>query len=361
MNMNQKYSTSFAAGLISRQRGLSLVELMIALALSMILVLAVGEVYVASRQTYRTQDALSRLQENARYAVETMSYDMRMAGQVGCSFDTTKDVNVLNTAAFGDLFGESLKGFEKGGSAAAPFTASLAMGDAVQLFRASESPYLVKDHDQAASTFNFASTTDIVKDDILVVTDCSHAAVFQASGPATAGTTVVHAAGGTSPGNCSAKLGPKPSDSDPCTATMDYVTPSGPGFPPGSRILRVMSKLYYIASNPAGEPALYRQTISKGLMVTEEIVEGVEDMQIQYGVDTSADKSADNYVDAGGVADWSQVVSMRVSLLMRTAENNVVTEPQTYKFPASATSGTTATDRRIRQVFTSTIGTRSRL
>lgn len=355
MNMNQKYSTSFAAGLTSRQRGLSLVELMIALALSMIIVLAVGEVYVGSRQTYRTQDALSRLQENARYAVETMGYDLRMAGQVGCSFDTTKVANVLNTPAYGDLFGDSMKGYEKGGSAAAPFTASLSMGDAVQLFRASESPYLVQSHDAGASTFNFASTTDIVKDDILVVTDCDTAAVFQASGPATAGTTAVHATGGTSPGNCSANLGPKPLITDPCTSVTAKT------FPKGTRILRVMSKLYYIASNPAGEPALYRQTVSKGLINTEELVEGVEDMQIQYGVDTTADKSADNYVDAGAVADWSQVVSMRVSLLMRTAEDNVVTEPQTYKFPASATSSTTAADRRIRQVFTSTIGTRSRL
>lgn len=353
--MKQVSLHSFFALTSGRQKGFSLVELMIALALSMLLVLAVGEVYVASKQTYRTQDALSRLQENARYAIETMGYDLRMAGQVGCSFDTTKVVNVLNTAAYGDLFGDSLRGYDEGGSVAAPFSAALSKGDAVVMFRASESPYLVQSHNAATSTFTFASTTDIVKDDILVVTDCDTAAVFQASGPATAGTTAVHAAGGTGPGNCSGNLGPKPALTDPCTAVTVKT------FPKGTRVLRVMSKLYYLATNPAGEPALYRQTISKGLLVTEELVEGVEDMQIQYGVDTTGDKSTDNYVDAGGVADWSQVVSLRVSLLMRSAENNVVTEPQKYRFPASATSDTTAPDRRIRHVFTSTIGTRSRL
>lgn len=342
--------------LVSRQQnGLSLVELMIALALGMIIVLAVGEVYVGSRQTYRTQDALSRLQENARYAVETISYDLRMAGQVGCSFDETKVVNVLNTPAYGNLFGEALKGYDEGGAVAAPYSASLARGDAVQIFRASESPYLVQSHNAATSTFSFANTTDIIKDDILIATDCDTAAVFQASDPATAGTTVVHAVGGSAPGNCSANLGPKPALTDPCTAVTAKT------FPKGTRILRVMSKLYYLANNPAGQPSLYRQTIVKGLLVTEELVEGVEDMQIQYGLDTSGDKSADGYADAGGVVDWNQVVSVRISLLMRSAENNVVTEPQKYRFPASATSLTTATDGRVRHVFTSTIGTRSRL
>lgn len=344
----------------SRNCGVSLIELMIALVLGMVVLLAVGEVYVGSRQTYRTQDALSRLQENARYAIETLSYDIRMAGQVGCSVDLTQSVNELNVVTYGDLLGTTLRGYDKGATVAAPFTASLAKADAIQIFRADAgNETLVQSHNAATSTFTFPVATPFSKGDILVVTDCSTAGIFQASNPASAGTTLEHkTGGGLTPGNCSNNLGPKPAVGDPCTAATVKA------FPAGSKVMPLEATLYYIANNPAGQPSLYRQRLVKGAPVTEELVEGVEDMQIQYGLDTTGDKSVDSYVNATGVTYWGppptlpQVVSIRISLLMRTTEDNVANENQTYTFNGVAT---TAADRRIRQVFTSTIGARVRI
>ena len=48
----------------------------------------------------------------------------------------------------------------------------------------------------------------------------------------------------------------------------------------------------------------------------EELAEGIEDMQITYGVDTNNDKAVDQYVTANAVADWATVLSVRISLLL---------------------------------------------
>lgn len=62
------------------QRGLTLVEILVALTISAFLIAGVIQLFVGSKQTYRGQDALSRIQENGRFALDTMARDIRMAG-----------------------------------------------------------------------------------------------------------------------------------------------------------------------------------------------------------------------------------------------------------------------------------------
>lgn len=337
--------------LSSRYRGLSLVELMVAMTVGLIVMLAVGEVYLSSSRTYRNQDALSRLQENARYALETLSYDIRMAGQVGCGFDKTKSVNVLDDISYGDLFTAPVLGIEEGGAIPSPFTAAPLIGDVIRISRADENETSIESHNPASATFHFAETTTIAKEDVLIVTDCETASIFQASNPASPDETLVHNSGaGVTPGNCTKFLGPKPIASGACdTATSKE-------FLPGSKIYKMLSNLYFIAANPAGEPALYRQSLVKGAPVTQELVEGVEDMRISYGVDTTGDKAVDSTKTTGEVAIWDQVQTVQVSLLLRS-DNNVVDQPQAYTFNGSTT---TPGDRRLRKVFNATIAVRSR-
>ena len=66
------------------QRGLTLIELMIAMALGMILIAAISTVYLSSRQTFRTNDNLSRVQESMRVGFETISREARQAAFLGC-------------------------------------------------------------------------------------------------------------------------------------------------------------------------------------------------------------------------------------------------------------------------------------
>jgi len=62
------------------QRGLTLVEILVALMISAFLIAGVIQLFIGSKQTYRGHDALSRIQENGRFALDSMARDIRMAG-----------------------------------------------------------------------------------------------------------------------------------------------------------------------------------------------------------------------------------------------------------------------------------------
>ena len=66
------------------QKGLSLIELMIAIALSIFIVAAMISLFVNSKQNYRMNENMSRMQENARFAMSFISRDVRMADYHAC-------------------------------------------------------------------------------------------------------------------------------------------------------------------------------------------------------------------------------------------------------------------------------------
>ena len=61
------------------ERGLTLLEILVALMISAFLIAGVIQLFIGSKQTYRFYDAMSRLQENGRLALDTMAMDIRMA------------------------------------------------------------------------------------------------------------------------------------------------------------------------------------------------------------------------------------------------------------------------------------------
>lgn len=64
----------------THQSGLTLVEMMVAMALGLLILLAIGSVYIGSRATYRLQEDNARLQESGRFALEVMGRSLRQAG-----------------------------------------------------------------------------------------------------------------------------------------------------------------------------------------------------------------------------------------------------------------------------------------
>jgi len=107
---NSRHNRLFESHL--RQTGVSLIELMIALAISMVLTAVIGYAYLGSSQVFRTIDASSRLQEGARFAFEEIGMDARMAGFMGCAYQATS--NSLNNQSEWDknVFGLPLTGYE---------------------------------------------------------------------------------------------------------------------------------------------------------------------------------------------------------------------------------------------------------
>ncbi len=79
--------------------GFSLVELMVAMTIGLGLMLVVAQLFLGSRQIQATQDDLARIQEGARFVVELMAKELRMAGYK--SFDSTGDFDAANPAITG--------------------------------------------------------------------------------------------------------------------------------------------------------------------------------------------------------------------------------------------------------------------
>jgi type IV pilus assembly protein PilW len=335
-------------------KGITLIELLISMTIGLATIAAVGWVYLGTVQTYRTHDALSRLQEGARHTFELIGKDLRMTGVTGCSYSST--MNILknaDTTWYANLFGQPLFSVEQDGTGEEEFS------DSLRVLHADISrEYIVDSHDLGTSTITLTENHDLADGQLLVATDCVHVAVFQAS--AAAGKTVVHAKSGL---NDSKDLG-KPIDS-PYT------------YGPGSRLYKLHAATYYVDENPQGVPSLYRSspTGAGGAVVAEELVEGIEDLRVTYGVDTSSpvDGETDTvggvpYLKAsevtsaaalGPVADrWNKIVSLRISLLMRTIEDRVVPEKQFYDY--NGVNDIEPDDLRLRKVFTHVIKLRNR-
>jgi type IV pilus assembly protein PilW len=376
----------------SRQAGFTLIELMISLTLGMLIIITIGYIYLGASRVSRSLEASSSMQEGARYAIERLGFDLRMAGYTGCAYSTV--ANVLNnpSAWQSNLTGQPVIGYES--SVPSSVTSSSfprARGDAITIVRADNSKeYIVDSHNPNSAQFQLMANHDLKQGEVLVVTDCSHAAVFEMTNVNNNNTikTVNHNTGGsTTPGNYTKGFGIPAGGSSPFTpasncaanGSLSYcgdVNGTAYTFAQGSRIYRLSSVTYYIATDAKGQPALYRQRLSytgggNAQLVNEEIVEGIEDMQISYGVDTSspADKTVDAYVRADQVEasapgatadeDWQRVLSVRVSLLMASRVGEVATtQPQTYTFNGMTM---TPTDNRLRKVFTTTIAVRNRL
>lgn len=107
------------------------------------------------------------------------------------------------------------------------------------------------------------------------------------------------------------------------------------------------------------QPTLYCDPQHATDPTEQPIIEGVENMQIRYCIPVGTGIGC---VLAADVPDWNQIQSVRVSLVLRSADDNLLVQPQSYHFDADG-DGTseliTPTDKRLRRVFTTTIAVRN--
>ncbi len=379
--MNTPASNRDAVSFSRQAAGFSLVEIMVALVAGLLLSAGIGQVYLATKKTYKVQEQMSRLQENARYALSRISRDISMAGSVGCTSRTPNTiVNTLNDSA--NLFynfATRIQGFEAMGTSPTETYSITATNPAPSGATTQWSPRLPAETpdtilgsdllvvrgrvDEGAPPVLAAVTPDLATasaaianlevGDFVMVADCGTSYVFQAG---SAGAAMTHTNAGT-PGNA--------------VPTWAYNTPPSSLALPGNapaEVSKVASTLYYLSrrdDHPEDGPSFYGKSIDSGTNTHGEgLVEGVESMQVLYGVNTGATiqyltaPDVDALPVVKGANGWNQVVSVRIGLLVRTVDE-VRSDMDTQVYDVNGTFIDPVDDRRLRQVFTTTIAVRN--
>ena len=342
------------------QVGFTLVELMVAVTIGLIILVAVSTLFVSSRATYKTQDQLSRLQENARFAMQFMMSDLRLAGYYGCldNVSSTNVFSVVNSTSLAYSVNQvALEGLENAGTTWFPSGSTdspagiLSGTDAIVVRFAdpSTSAALTARMPNKAAPLTVDSVANFQQNEIVMVANCARADLMQIT--SITGNTLAHATGGAAPGNLS-----------PADLSTEYDAPA--------RVMKFATRRYYIRNNTATPPvpSLYRDTNGGA---AEEMVEGIEVLKVLYGVDTDdpLDGVPNRYVPASAVAGanakygWNAVVTVRIGIIARTIDNKNQ-DPDTGRYDADG-DGTferdNPGDKFRRRVFQSTVQLRNLL
>lgn len=295
------------------QHGVTLVELMIAMVIGLILMGAVASVYFASRDTYRTSEIVARMQENGRTALHLIASDLAMAGFMGNNTNPELIENAEGTPApLPPLSG------------AAPATQ-----DCADRWYIDTSALLLAGNNAAPvhEGTSFSSTCLLNK----------------GLQPGTDVIAVKRAASGAIPDS---ETGSSAHSAWTLLRT-DLVRGAffigGGTIPPGMNAVttnrRWLSHVYFIAPDAtSGIPELRRLTLGSGPnLYNRELVPGVQDLQIQYGVDNDGNGSPDQFVEPGMEGN-ANVVAARVWLLMRSdvAEPDHDDSANTYEYANKA-------------------------
>lgn len=380
----------------SRQYAFTLVELMVALVLGSLVILAVTQIYLSSAQTQRLNDEQALINSKSVYALETLERNIREAGFASCSPDYMVG-NWAKHTGFSDLLHSAggIRGYEhtgtgpganftlpgtRGFSSAPPTpipTTTLAGSDILALqFRNSQQVTIANTGGGSggsggggsgggggnqvevcsAGVVQAGTNIQIVENiaipqgtmvffekscqggDLFIKTNQSGQGQGNGNNTFTKGTNDNHNTAGPA-GFCNSYNG------------GDIVTLS-----------TIAQRIFYIATGSSGEPTLFMQTFNNNnaVIATEEIISGVETMQISYGLSSAgSNRVVSSYVAASNVTNWQEVISIRISLLFRSADN-VLPEATSKTFLVNGTNITSPSDRRARVVLTSTTAIRSK-
>jgi type IV pilus assembly protein PilW len=357
---------------MNRQRGFTLVELMVAITLGLLLVAATASVYLGSRSSYLGTTGAADLDDGARFSADFLGRALRGTGFIGCTANnshagaTTGALITVSGTLSGasNDFGNALSGYEASGTGTAgSVTISTTTGTGTW------APALANDvptaiggsdilvvHNTAQTTpvplpngFNAGATSvaitpvnggaSIFANQVLAVSDCSKATVFQAQSFA-----------GNSIGTSSTAF------------TVDYGS--------GAMIYQPTTSIYYIAPGADHDAALWRYRYNDPEdgptqaqpMSNIELVPDVENMQILYGYDPGQTLSVTQYTTADNIADFNAVESVQIGLLVASPLNAVSTPAAAPSYQILGTTVTAAAaDSRLRRVYTFTVALRDQL
>jgi type IV pilus assembly protein PilW len=399
-------------------RGMSLIEIMVALAIAGVLLLGISQIFVGSKNVYRLQEGMSRVQENARFVLQYLESNVRMAGYLGCGNDVDLTIKAGSPPAFLNHLGQytSLPGvfpidqdttlatserFQRpieafaytGGSidnqnltlgARTDWTPTLpadfgpsgldmpVKGSDVLILRVvgSDSTPLLGDFNMSGGSFNVADPTLVKPGQVYAITNCANARIFRAS-PRAAGSNPVLA---RPPEN---KLFLTTDNLSTWTGTFANMQFNQTGTQLNAEVHPAQYIVLYVGLRDGVTPVLKMWDGT----TPQELADDVEVMKVWLGVDTGNDNTVDKYVPPNNTEldsnlaetavkqrdiNWRRVLSVRIGFLMRS-QDIASASPHTGDVPGDNVYRLfdarvqRPRDYRFRDVYTTTIALRNRL
>lgn len=311
--------------------GYSLLELLIAMSLGVFVIGTTLHFFETSRKTQNVQNELSDLRENVKFALDTIKEDIQLAGFYGCAtrWSDSSLVNTLNPPQddFKWNFSQALYGteynFDENASPDKTWDpeldetiagAFIYQGDTLTIRHASRREFNVVTHINSTDAIKITADNKIKKYDYLLATDCEHSSIFQKTN--SDNTQKLSHTTGSLPskysGNANSDLGKQFSDK--------------------AKVMKILSLTYFIAKRAGSVPALFRK---EGARNAEEILPGIVDMQIQYGVDTDNNQAIDDYYTADDVQAngwWEDVLIVRITIKAKGYKDNILTGDETSHY-----------------------------
>jgi type IV pilus assembly protein PilW len=321
-----------------RAAGFTLVELMIAMILGLLLIAGVGSVFIANKNAYRTNEALSQAQESARTSFEFLAREIREAGANPCG--TANVASVLNPGGNPMLYSSGpIEGWDDAASIPASVAslpasgagAPIGGGSAIRLASAKGSGLDLQPTSVQRTNVQLQNpTTQIAAGDILMICDVDSGAIFQVSGYNSTSGIVQHGTGSGSPGN----------NTDPL---------NGNDFDPSSYLAIPTNYIWYVGTNGDGGRSLYRYGRGQSSVPqATEMVRGVWGMTATYHEPTNLAGNA--YYSAANVNNWANVDAVRLEMTVRSRG-----------FQPGGARGAGTDAQRLQRVFTTTVAMRNRL
>lgn len=290
---------------IETQSGITLIEVIIGVILSLVLSIALVQIFLSNKVSYKTQTAISRVQENARFAMHQISQSINAGGFTGClpgrllSDAASVPPVVDNAGGYSAISGTSAFGISR----AVPLPAVLNRS-------------MISESDDIGVN-NITGLWDGMP---ALISDCDKATLFTI-------TTVNDTASGSPPSFAIEHDDPLENPLDPSSKAI-----YGNELKSMARIYRWATSFIYIDTSMAGKNA----SINRPCKITDdsstayddrkycalylngnELMEGVHGMNVSYGVDTDEDLLAEKYVsNIGG----NNVMSIRVTLSINSVD-----------------------------------------
>lgn len=336
---------------LKRQQGFSIIELLIAVTLGLILTVGLISVFINSKQGYRVQESRSRMQENGRFALDYLTRAARLAdfwgsvppGQIridspapftgGCGLQ-------LQSGSYANLT-DGIRGYD--GAAAAPTD----LASCISNFVPQSDGMVIRYGDPDLVVSKQASTAATTAALLAAAADNGSAFVRVLAGRSA---TIFNALNGTAMNNA---LNTAP-------FKEDAIAPALPP-PPGALInYRYRAELYYLRMSDAADgpvtPSLYySRNVTSGSnssTLATALVDGIEMMQLEYGLDTNGDQLADRYMAASAIAagNWGQVVAVRVNLIVRGDTLDNFTDSSSYNMAGGYTYTPASADQKYQRM-----------